>query len=98
MKRFWSTYVSSSSVILPGKMDKELFHKLIGISGIHSQKVVLALKDYCVNGYDRKQACDRNNVSYSYFSVSLKRLQLLNKSVIDIIPYYMRFLTSSAED
>ncbi|EKR8371111.1 transcriptional regulator [Escherichia coli] len=89
MKNFWHTY-AIPSVVHPGKMDKDHFYKLIEISGIHSQKIIHALEDYCVNGNDRKDACAKHNVSQGYFSICLKRFQLLNKSVIELLPHYMK--------
>ncbi|MJN97651.1 transcriptional regulator [Salmonella enterica subsp. enterica] len=72
-----------------GKIDDIQFALLIEISSIHSEKVILSLKDYLVYGYTRKEACDRHNVSLSYFSCALKRLKKVNQAVSWLAPYYV---------
>ncbi len=70
-------------------MQAEQFDILIRISGIHSEKVVSALKDYYVSGVSRKEACEKNGVSQSYFSISKNKLVALNNSVAMISRYYL---------
>lgn len=72
-----------------GKIDDIQFALLIEISSIHSEKVILSLKDYLVHGYSRKEACNRHNVSLSYFSCALKRLNKVNQAVSWLVPYYV---------
>ncbi len=42
------------SVLLPGSMSEMHFFLLIGISSIHSDRVILAMKDYLVGAYYRE--------------------------------------------
>ncbi len=72
----------------PGSMQSEQFDLLIGISGIHSKKVVNALKDYYVAGFSRKYACEKNGVSQSYFSISKSKFVALSNSVAMVSHYY----------
>ncbi|CAD6074472.1 TPA: PapB/FocB family fimbrial expression transcriptional regulator [Escherichia coli] len=83
MKCFWHIY--------PGRMSKEHFYGLIEISGIHSQRMIGALEDYCVNGEERKEVCAKHNVSQGYFSVCLKKFQMVNKTVAGLLPHYVNF-------
>lgn len=89
LKHFWRLSVRHKSQITAGSLSGEHFRKLIDISTIHSDKVIQALEDYCVNGYDRKSACDKYKVSQGYFSISLRKLQKLNDSIAELITYYI---------
>lgn len=55
---------------------------------MHSEKVILALKDYLVYGYTRKYVTERYGVNNGYFSISLARLTNVSKVVLKLIPYY----------
>ena len=70
------------SVLLPGSMSEMHFFLLIGISSIHSDRVILAMKDYLVGGHSRKEM---NN---GYFSTTLGRLIRLNALAARLAPYY----------
>ncbi|HDW2446455.1 TPA: hypothetical protein RLU20_001907, partial [Escherichia coli] len=48
------------------------FWLLIELSGIRSDKVIMSLHDHLVDGMSKKHACKKNDVSMSYFSLSLK--------------------------
>lgn len=89
MKHFWHTSLHRRRRLTPGKMSGEHFNKLMNISTIHSEKVILALEDYCVRGSDRRTACNKFNVSQGYFSICLKKLQRLDQNVADIIQHYL---------
>ncbi|EFH2540535.1 transcriptional regulator, partial [Escherichia coli] len=45
--------------LIPGKMSEMHFWLLVEISPIHSEKIILALKDFLVMGYTRKEVCER---------------------------------------
>ncbi|HBA3709473.1 TPA: PapB/FocB family fimbrial expression transcriptional regulator [Salmonella enterica subsp. enterica serovar Typhimurium] len=87
MRNFWTK--NRGRYNSPGSMQAEQFDILIRISGIHSEKVVSALKDYYVSGVSRKEACEKNGVSQSYFSISKNKLVALNNSVAMISRYYL---------
>ncbi|ELB3392106.1 TPA: transcriptional regulator, partial [Escherichia coli] len=56
------------SVLLPGSMSEMHFFLLIGISSIHSDRVILAMKDYLVGGHSRKEVCEKYQMNNGYFS------------------------------
>jgi hypothetical protein len=41
-----------------------------------------------VTGLEPREACEKNNVSMSYFSVSRNKLMLLNSSIAAVAKYY----------
>ncbi len=50
------------------------FWLLIELSGVRSDKVIMSLYDHLVDGMSKKHACKKNDVSLSYFSLSLKKI------------------------
>lgn len=75
------------SVLLPGSMS-EMHFLLIGISSIHSDRVILAMKDYLVGGHSRKEVCEKYQMNNGYFSTTLGRLIRLNALAARLAPYY----------
>lgn len=82
------------SVLLPGSMSEMHFFLLIGISSIHSDKVILAMKDYLVRGHSRKEVCEKYQINNGYFSTTLGRLVRLNALAERLAPYYKDELLS----
>ncbi|EFH7546722.1 adhesin biosynthesis transcription regulatory family protein [Escherichia coli] len=76
------------SVLLPGSMSEMHFFLLIGISSIHSDRVILAMKDYLVGGHSRKEVCEKYQMNNGYFSTTLGRLIRLNALAARLAPYY----------
>ncbi|WP_407904707.1 adhesin biosynthesis transcription regulatory family protein [Escherichia coli] len=76
--------------LMPGKMPELHFWLLIEISPIHSEKIILALKDFLVMGYSRREVCERYHISSGYFSGALGRFQRVNTTVIQLIPFYVQ--------
>ncbi|HFP4060587.1 adhesin biosynthesis transcription regulatory family protein (plasmid) [Escherichia coli O170:H18] len=76
------------SVLLPGSMSEVQFFLLIGISSIHSDRVILAMKDYLVSGHSRKDVCEKYQMNNGYFSTTLGRLIRLNALAARLAPYY----------
>ncbi|WP_253030774.1 adhesin biosynthesis transcription regulatory family protein [Escherichia coli] len=72
----------------PANICDEHFGLLIELSGIRSHKIILALRDHLVNGYSRREACERHEVSLSYFSISLKKISYINGVSAIISEYY----------
>lgn len=64
------------------------FFLLIGISSIHSDRVILAMKDYLVGGHSRKEVCEKYQMNNGYFSTTLGRLIRLNALAARLAPYY----------
>jgi hypothetical protein len=81
-------YQLRNAKLKPGKLTEEHFWLLIEISSMHSEKVILALRDYLVFGFTRKHVVERYGVNNGYFSLSLARLANVNKVVLKLIPYY----------
>ncbi|SUG74928.1 major pilu subunit operon regulatory protein PapB [Salmonella enterica] len=75
--------------LIPGEMPEIHFWLLVEVSPIHSEKVIQSLKDYLVLGYTRVEACERHHVSPGYFSGALRRLQRVDQTVSQLMPYYM---------
>lgn len=75
------------SVLLPALCLKCIF-LLIGISSIHSDRVILAMKDYLVGGHSRKEVCEKYQMNNGYFSTTLGRLIRLNALAARLAPYY----------
>lgn len=73
----------------PGMMPEEQFWLLVSISPIHSEKVINALMDFMVQGYDRKAACERHGVSQGYFSGAIDRFWRTHQTVNRLIPFYI---------
>ncbi|HAV1607795.1 TPA: transcriptional regulator [Enterobacter hormaechei subsp. steigerwaltii] len=89
MKLIWAKPIRGEKYDLPGSMSEDHFEILISLTPINSQKVRLALKDYFVDGCTRKKACDRNNVSQGYFSISLRKVMQTNRLVASIAELYL---------
>lgn len=66
----------------------EMHFLLIGISSIHSDRVILAMKDYLVGGHSRKEVCEKYQMNNGYFSTTLGRLIRLNALAARLAPYY----------
>ncbi|UMS29253.1 transcriptional regulator [Escherichia coli] len=74
--------------MLRGNVDKDHFRILIALSSIHSDKVMLSLRDYLVYGHSRRDVCNRYKLNNGYFSVSLARLMRISQLVALAVPYY----------
>ncbi|ENB6579608.1 PbsX family transcriptional regulator [Escherichia coli] len=81
-------YCGYSVKLGPAEFCDEHFWLLIELSGIRSEKVVLSLKDYLVDGFSRREACERHQVSASYFAISLKRMTYINNISEKMSKYY----------
>ncbi|EGO3302136.1 transcriptional regulator [Salmonella enterica] len=71
-----------------GEVHPEHFRLLISLSGIQSSRVIMALESYLVHGSSRKVACEKHNLSASYMSVSLGKLQALSRTLADVAVWY----------
>ena len=75
--------------LVPGQVHEIHFQLLMEISPVYSDKVILALRDFLVLGFTRKESCERHNVSPGYLSTTLGRIQNISKSVSRLMPYYI---------
>ncbi|WP_311765737.1 MULTISPECIES: adhesin biosynthesis transcription regulatory family protein [Escherichia] len=73
-----------------GTVPEIQFWLLIEITPIHSERMILALKDFLVMGYSRREVCEQYNISSGYFSGALGRFQKVHLTVNQLIPYYLR--------
>lgn len=64
------------------------FFLKIELSSLRSEKVICALRDFLVLGYTRKESCEKHDVSYGYFSKSLKRVNKINCVVANLVNHY----------
>ncbi|MBW5824455.1 transcriptional regulator [Yersinia kristensenii] len=69
-------------------MSESIFWMLIELSPFRSEKVICALRDFLVLGYTRKEVCEKYSVSYSYFSISLRRFLHVDDVTRHLINYY----------
>lgn len=74
--------------LIPGFVHKEQFWQLVGISSMHSDKVINALYVYLVKGVSRKDSCHSNSVNSGHFSIALNRLQHISHAVAKLKEYY----------
>lgn len=86
--RMPSGFRTGNMALIPGKVSEHLFDILIELSGIHSKKIINALRDHLVSGEARKISCERYGASTSYFSVALGRLFHVGQLVSRLVPYY----------
>ncbi|EAA9055742.1 transcriptional regulator [Salmonella enterica] len=87
-KRTKSSFRAVNMVLVPGKVSEILFDILIELSGIHSEKIINALRDHLVSGEARKISCELYGASTSYFSVDLGRLFHVCQLASRLAPYY----------
>ncbi|HCR3450547.1 TPA: transcriptional regulator [Citrobacter werkmanii] len=71
-----------------GTVSQEKFNLLIDISNIYSERIVRALELYLVRGLDRTQACEVAGISKSCFSVKLRRIQDVSRTVVRLYRWY----------
>lgn len=85
-------FLLASSIIRgtlkPGTVSEDMFHILIDISAIRSEKVIYALRNFFVDGKTRKEICEEFDVNPGYLSTKIKELQLLMSKIVSIYPYY----------
>ncbi|EHM1654532.1 transcriptional regulator [Salmonella enterica subsp. enterica serovar Saintpaul] len=72
----------------PGGVHLEHFRLLANISGIRSEKILIALESFLVRGLTRQQSCELAGVSPASISVKLRQMQGVNRAVIELQPWY----------
>ncbi|EFM0080823.1 TPA: PapB/FocB family fimbrial expression transcriptional regulator [Escherichia coli] len=73
---------------IEGRLSAEQFDLLIELSSIHSQKVILAMRDHLVNGDSRRASCERHGVNAGYLSVCIRRLLQVEKAASKLAHFY----------
>lgn len=89
MDKLGYMYQHSPGLLRCGEVHPEQFRLLIGMSGVHSARVIMALEDHLVYGISRKKVCEKHSISTSYISTSLAKLQQLSRSVAALVPWYI---------
>lgn len=74
--------------LIPGKVSEEQFWLLVGVSAMHSEKIICALMDYLVRGYSRKDSCRTRHVNSGHFSIGLNRLQHISHAAAKLSEFY----------
>lgn len=74
-------------VLEPGQVNICHFRLLVTVSMIRKKNMEQALEDVLVRGYTRREACERNGVSQSHFSVKFRLLQMVSQTVVRMYPY-----------
>lgn len=82
----------------PGRVDKEHLDLLIDISPIRSDKVIIALSEYYINGIERRIICEKHGVNPGYFSLKIREVQDLNYRIYKLLPFYIDKMTSRLPD
>lgn len=72
----------------PASFCDEHFWLLMELSGIRSDKIMLSLREYLVEGFSRKEICDRNGISSSYFAICLNKISYINNISAGLSKYY----------
>lgn len=74
--------------LVPGRVTDTQFWLLVGISSMHSDKIISALFDFLVKGRPRKEVCLEYNVNSGHFSIGLNRLQHISHAAAKMAEYY----------
>lgn len=79
---------ASQGWLLSGYVSETQFWLLVGISSMHSEKVINALLEYLVLGIPRKEACEKYRVNSGHFSIGLNRLQHISHAAAKLAEHY----------
>lgn len=74
--------------LLSGYVSEAQFWLLVGISSMHSEKIIKALLEYLVLGIPRKDACEKYHVNSGHFSIGLSRLQHISHAAAKLAEHY----------
>ncbi|ECU3284685.1 transcriptional regulator [Salmonella enterica subsp. enterica serovar Javiana] len=74
--------------LIPGSVTDAHFWSLVGISSMHSDKIINALFDFLVKGKPRKEVCISYGVNSGHFSIGLNRLQHISHAAAKMAEYY----------
>lgn len=82
---------------IPENICKVHFDLLLSLTSIHSEKLKKALEAYLVDGMSKKRACDIWGVNPSYFSLKIRLLQDVSRTVISMYPFYQDLFSVKCE-
>jgi hypothetical protein len=75
------------NILMPGHVKLQHFRLLLQICRVSNPAMQKALEDVLVHGVTRKAACMYWKVAQSHFSVKYRHIQLINQTVISMLPY-----------
>ncbi|ENU6224482.1 adhesin biosynthesis transcription regulatory family protein [Salmonella enterica subsp. arizonae] len=75
--------------LIPGSVDIRHFRLLMTISSVNNEKMYKALEEVLVYGKSRKEACENNAVTQSYFSVKYRNTQMVSHAVYRIMQFML---------
>lgn len=81
-------YPRAAGYLTQGKVHLEHFRLLCNVSNIYSERILLALELFLVKGHERRVACEQAGISQSCFSVKLRQIQDISRTVIQMYPWY----------
>ena len=73
--------------LIPGQVDIRLFRLLTTVCVMHSPNIRQSLEDFLVHGKSRREACEANGVTQSYFSVKYRHMQMVSRTVARICEF-----------
>lgn len=82
--------------IEPGSVDKNHFHLLLSLTSISSERIKLALEHYFVLGESQRSVCEIFDVNSSYFSLKVRVIQDVSRTVLALYPYYAELYRSTS--
>ncbi|MBJ9214347.1 hypothetical protein I5481_20955 [Citrobacter freundii] len=85
-----------SGGIEPGSIDKEHFYLLLSLTSISSEKMKSALEHYFVLGESHRSVCKYFGVNSSYFSLKVRVIQDVSRTVLALYPYYAELYQSTS--
>ncbi|WP_201483685.1 PapB/FocB family fimbrial expression transcriptional regulator [Escherichia coli] len=74
--------------LIPGSVDKSHFYLLLSLTSINSERIRSALEQYFVYGAELKNVCKDFDVNVSYFSLKVRVIQDVSRTVLTLYPYY----------
>ena len=70
--------------LMPGQVDIRLFRLLSTVCVMHSPSIRQSLEDVLVYGKSRREACEANGVTQSYFSVKYRQMLTVSHNIMRI--------------
>ncbi|EEW6222731.1 transcriptional regulator [Escherichia coli] len=82
------SFTEAGEKLKAGEVSESLFWLLVELSSLRSEKTILALNDFLVLGYTRKEVCDKYHLSGGNFSVALRRIMYVDGIARRVATYY----------
>ncbi|HCZ4708631.1 TPA: hypothetical protein O3H02_004298 [Salmonella enterica subsp. enterica serovar Saintpaul str. CFSAN004144] len=79
-----------------GSIDRDHFYLLLSLTSINSERIKLALEHYFVMGESLRSVCKSFGVNSSYFSLKIRVIQDVSRTVLALYPYYAELYCSTS--